>query len=386
MQRYTLEDQNRPLLLKPVSRLGLFALIVLTCISIARMAIAEQIVNVAVASSETKLGVSGNAVRLISAGKEIEKSDGFEIVLQAKALWVNGVQVELPVRLLSAEPIRVGERRFRGELIVVVDEKKGTSKMTLVHPMSLETYVAGIVASEVPSGWHDEALKAQAIAARTYAVNQKYRRIDQSYHLDSSVIDQVYGGLEKEHSRAEKAARETFGVVLTYEAKPIQAFFHSSCGGRTESAKDGWGRDLPYLPGSKCGYCDEVNAKGWEFEVAKKVLGKALAPVWVGRLDSLLLGQRSKSGRVQKIELRSGRKSTLVDASNLRTALGYAKLKSTLIESVDNNRNSITVHGKGFGHGVGMCQWGAQGMAKAGIIASDILARYYPGTELRRFY
>lgn len=372
-------------MLKCLTHKSLASLVLLIVVS--QSAFAEQMVNVAIASSSKSLTVSGGSIRLYTAKEKLFETAGeFEITLKGKQLKVSGSLLEAPLRLLSAGPISVAGKKFRGELDIVIDQVNGSTVMTFVHPIDLETYVAGIVASEMPAAWPEEALKAQAIASRTYAIWQKYKRIDKSYHLDASVLDQVYGGLDKDHRRADKAAQVTAGVVLTYDEKPIKAYFSSSCGGKTESALEGWGSELGYLPGSTCGYCNVNNSTKWTYKVPKKTFEKIFGEYrYKGSLNAQIKGYTG-SGRAKNIEVSLGRKKKEIRATDLRQRLGYSNLRSTLIRDIDVTSKEVVFHGTGYGHGVGMCQWGANGMAQAGYVAPEILARYYPGTELRRMY
>lgn len=354
---------------------------------VCQSAFAEQMVNVAIASNSKSLSVSGSNIKLYTTkDKLFDTADEFEIALKGRQLKVFGKLLDAPIKLLSAGTISVGGKKFRGELDVVIDQVKGSPVMTFVHPIELETYVAGIVASEMPASWPEEALKAQAIASRTYAIWQKYKRIDKSYHLDASVLDQVYGGLDKDHRRADKAAQVTAGVVLTYDEKPIKAYFSSSCGGKTESALEGWGSELGYLPGSKCGYCNVNNSTRWSYKVPKKTCEKIFGEYKNKGSLGARISSYTGSGRVKNIEFTLGRKKHEMRATDLRQRLGYSNLRSTVISDIDVTSKEVVFHGTGYGHGVGMCQWGANGMAQAGYVAPEILARYYPGSELRRMY
>lgn len=340
----------------------------------------QQMVTVAIASG-SELTIQGRAIQVyVDKDKKALKADKLSLSAKSKRITVNGKRLDGALRLLSDHPLSVAGKKVNGELDVLVED----GRMTAVHPIELEQYVAGIVASEMPKSWPLEALKAQAIASRTYALYQKYRRIDKGYHLDSTVLDQVYGGLDKDHEKASRAASETEGVVLTYDAKLLLAYFHSTCGGETESAENGWGSALPYLPGSTCGYCSKAHQGEWRYSVSKRNLEKMFGQKKA--LSGLELGSATNSGRIRTITLRFGKKSVEMPLTDLRQKLGYSNLKSTLIERVDMGRSEVTFAGKGFGHGVGMCQWGADGMAEQGLLASDILSRYYPGSELRRMY
>lgn len=348
------------------------------------LASAKQVVNVAIATGEDSVTINGENMRLLDDGeKQVLKADRLKIGVKSNRLVVNGKTVDAPLRLLSDESITTSGKTLRGELDVLLEQ----GSITLVHPIELEEYVAGIVAGEVPKSWPLEAQKAQAIAARTYAIKKKYERIDKSYHLDSTVMDQVYGGLDNDHALAAKAAEETKGLVLTYESKPIQAFFSSACGGETASALEGWGYDIPYLKHTTCGFCARNGAEEWKYKISKKSFERAVGADKHSQLKSIKMGALSESGRTTNIDLEFNKdKEMTVTAIDLRQKLGYSNLKSTVLQKIELSNKDVTFYGKGYGHGVGMCQWGAHGMAQKGIVATEILSRYYPGTELRRIY
>jgi len=364
-------------------RSAFFCLVIAICTTWSLTGLCQQMVNVAIVVSVPSVTISGNEMRLLDdADKELFKADRIQISMKSNRLLINGKQVDAPLRLMSENAITVGNKKLRGELDVLM-ERGG---ITLVHPLELEEYVAGIVAAEMPKAWPLEALKAQAIASRTYALFQKYKRIDQGFHLDSSVLDQVYGGLDNDHALAAQAAKETTGQVLTYESKRIQAFFHSSCGGETASSQEGWGFALPYLQTTTCGYCTREGPGPWTYKISKKAFEKAFGPHKGHGVTSVKMGSRTDSGRTLNLEVTFGKKKSEINLIDLRQRLGYSSFKSTLLERVEVTRKDVIFYGRGFGHGVGMCQWGANGMAKAGFLATDILSRYYPGTELRRIY
>jgi len=345
---------------------------------------AHQMVNVAIATGEDSITINGDDMRLLDDGdKEVFKADRLNIVVKSGRLIVNGKSIDAPLRLLSDKSITTSGKTLRGELDVLLEQ----SAITLVHPIELEEYVAGIVAAEVPKSWPLEALKAQAIAARTYALKKKYERIDKSYHLDSTVLDQVYGGRDNDHALAAKAAEETRGLVLTYESKLVVAFFSSACGGETASALEGWGYDIPYLKHTTCGYCARNGAEEWKYKISKKAFEKAVGADKHKHLKSIKMGALSESGRTTTIDLEFSKNTEMtVNVIDLRQKLGYSNLKSTVLQGIDLSTKDVTFRGRGYGHGVGMCQWGAHGMAQKGIVATEILSRYYPGTELRRIY
>jgi stage II sporulation protein D len=244
------------------------------------------------------------------------------------------------------------------------------------------------VSSELPRGWPLPAYQAQAVAARTFAVSQKYRRLDLPYHMESSVLDQVYHGVEREHALAEEAARTTRGLVLTSKRHLAQTYFHAACGGTTESALEGWGTDIEYLPGSSCERCmtSGTNRAKWSVKLRRKDVDKAFSAVLGGPVGDVKIVARTATGRVKQMELVSGKKKKRISGADFRRLLGWSVVWSTQIDRLTLDKNALVVDGRGSGHGVGMCQWGAKGYGDDGVPFDEILARYYPGAALMRLY
>lgn len=268
--------------------------------------------------------------------------------------------------------IQVNNVRVRGDVVVLL----GKSQLAAVNVLPLEDYLTGVLGSEMPKSFPTEALKAQAIAARTYALNKKLEQYGQPYHLGSSVISQVYKGLDAEDPRTRDAVQSTNGLVLTWQLQPIEAYFHSSCGGRTETGVEALGRDLPYLKAVDCP-CGHLPTSEWTLNLSQN----DLKPLGVAKGASLKVQGRSSTGRARRVEL--GSKS--VDAVIFRERIGYMKLKSLQFE-VRPSRDGWTLTGHGFGHGAGLCQWGARVYAEKGWGYEKILQHYYPGTELQTLY
>jgi stage II sporulation protein D len=276
--------------------------------------------------------------------------------------------------------------RYRRALEVryqVFDKKP---ELLVVHPLDLETYVTGIVSAELPRGWPLASYQAQAVAARTFALSAKYRRLDLPYHMEASVIDQVYGGIDREHVLAAEAAATTRGVVLTWQRHLANAYFHAACGGETESALEGWGSSMEYLPGSPCGRCSDAARFRWRTKVPKKTVDKAFARVVGGPIKTMQVVERTATGRTRRILLQSGRRSATISGSDLRRLLGWSVVWSTMIDKLEWGPGGLVVEGRGSGHGVGLCQWGARGWAESGATWTEILARYYPGASLVRLF
>jgi stage II sporulation protein D len=275
----------------------------------------------------------------------------------------------------GSEEIRVGALRVRGD--VVVRQTRGL--LQLINVLSLEEYLVGVLGSEMPHDFPEEALKAQAVAARTYALNKKLTSYDEPYHLGSSVLHQVYGGLNREDPRARAAVEATRGEVLTYDLEPIEAYFHASCGGRTESGLAALGRDLPYLHPVDCP-CGRLSSTKWELDLSQHELKSALGSKEEVSLSAIA---RSGTGRVRSV--RASPELTL-DAASFRQRLGYTRLKSLWFDIESVHSDSVKITGRGYGHGAGLCQWGARLYAQKGWSYREILAHYYSGVELQRLY
>jgi stage II sporulation protein D len=303
------------------------------------------------------------------------------------ALAVSGTGLTLDGKPVAsaqfAGPLRFEGRELPGRLEVFSER----GALVAVNSVDLEQYVAAVVASEVPPGWPPEALRAQAVAARTFAVAQKIAQGPGARaHLGSSVLDQVYRNAARAPQPALDAARATAGEVLTWGAAPIAAYFSASCGGRSESAEAAFhlGPDTaPYLRGGE----PDGDEHGWTVRVPLAEITAALrkARRMHAEVRGIAVESRTESGRAQglAVETSAGRRPLL--AVELRQLLGYTRLPSLLFD-VGTEGDVAVFRGRGSGHGVGLCQWGARERALAGATYRDILAHYYPGAELRRMY
>lgn len=248
-----------------------------------------------------------------------------------------------------------------------------------IENVALEKYVASVLAGEVNPSWPIESLKAQAIAARTFALRRKAERKNNDYHVQNSVMDQVFKSKPMEIFIV--AARETAGLVLTANGHLAETSFHSTCGGKTADAKSVWGRGYSHLHGGECGYCQASPTYNWSVELKLSDVESKFSQ----EITGIKILSRTKDGRVDMIEL-SGSKKQKLSGHEFRMALGAMKVKSTMINELKLEGDKVMIIGRGFGHGVGMCQYGALGMAKAGRSYQEILSHYYPGTKIKRLY
>ena len=347
-----------------------------------------ETVRIAVGRFLDPVVISGASLKATSSDGVLA-SEGDRLTLTASKAGIRAGKILLKsdvVRLRSPSTLTLRGHRYHRELEVRWRRYDGQPELLVVHPLDLETYVTGIVSAELPAGWPLEAYKAQAVAARTYAVWQKYRRLDLPYHMESSVLDQVYAGVDREHALAQQAADDTRGLVLTWQRHVAQAYFHAACGDRTESAREGWGTALPYLPGSKCGKCTTASRHAWSARIKRDDVNKAFHALLREPVEELLVTSKTKTGRAKTVLVKGRAKSRTITGPDLRRMLGYTTVWSTWISSMSFEGQTLVIKGKGTGHGIGMCQWGARGFAVAGKGFEEILATYYPGAPLMRLY
>lgn len=323
------------------------------------------------AEPEVRVSVAMPAEKFMLRGGKGEK---FELKANSSGIILNGQQTGLFVLPIKADFIEIDSKKFRK----IIEVKLKLDKLSLIHSLPMESYITGVISSELPTSWPLEVLKAQAVAARTYAIWQMY----QKEHLESSVLDQVYLGVQREHKLAKQAVEQTAGQILTYDSKPAHTYFHACCGGHTASAQEVFGGTEPYLAGVQCSYCQKAPIYRWTYGLSRRELDKKLGAD-IKELDSTA---ETRSGRVKSFRFKSKPALAEMKSADFRKAIGYNQLRSTLLTKYSLGWSKAEFAGRGHGHGVGMCQWGALEMAKLGKTAEEILSFYYPGTEIRKFY
>ena len=284
--------------------------------------------------------------------------------------------------------IWINSKRYSGKINIVFRN----NKILVINVLGVEKYLNSVVGSEMPHKWHIEALKAQAIASRTYALKKTNNGL---YDIDSTQTNQVYNGLESSTFKTRRAVRETRSLVITYKNKLINALFHSSSGGMTENSEEVWSNPYPYLVTVKD--FDQKNPKiRWNKEVSKSEL-KEIFPI-IGGIQQIEVLNITETGRIKNLKIIGTFGDKVITGKEFRSKLG---LKSTLFRptiSEDfhdkkdlNNQSNIQFHpfliisGMGAGHGVGMSQWGARYMADKGYKANQILKYFYKGVNIKPF-
>lgn len=301
-----------------------------------------------------------------------------------KVLIVNEVYTKIPAKDEKIE--KLGS--MRGDLLVMgsrytgnIDVWKGDSGLYLINELPIEDYVKDVVAVEVGSNWDMEALKAQAVISRTYAVYQRKMNGDSIYHIASSVLHQVYKGNNPD-VRVAYAVTETSGEILTFDNRPIEAFYHSTCGGKTENPEDIFGKSYPYLKSVESN-CEISPYSVWEKRIKLAEIEKALN---LSGIKGISIKSYTSTNRVKQLDIiaNSVITTTTINATDIRKALGWSILPSTNF-NITLNGDSIIFKGRGYGHGVGLCQWGALQMAREGKNYKEILSFFYPGTIIQLY-
>jgi len=266
-------------------------------------------------------------------------------------------------------------------LIHLVRRGKG---FLVINRVDLEEYVKGVVPAEVSSTWHQEMLKAQAVAARTYALYQQMLSATREYDVEATVQDQVYRGKQGIDAGILRAVEDTRGLIVTYQDAPIYAAFSSTAAGLTEDAMNVWSKEYPYLKGVECPFDLASPYYQWKSSFKIDTLEQSLRQQGfsVGTIATMTPLSFTRGGRVAKLRILHSGGELILRGEELRKAVGYAIIPSTqfAIESIGQD---VVLSGFGAGHAVGMCQWGAKELAELGYPFSTILRYYYPGTELQ---
>lgn len=275
--------------------------------------------------------------------------------------------------------LAVGAREYGGAVEIW---RNGEALLT-INELPLEEYVAGTVRAEAPEKWPGDALRALAVVARTYAVFHQQRNASKPYHLVAGNQHQNYAGRVPD-GPAWEAARATAGQVLTWQGAVFPAFYHSDSGGFTEAAQSIFsGEGIPPLPGLRDEFSIDSPNYSWAVTLPLGVVAQRLrqAGLEVGDIAGLTVIERSPSFRVARLAVEHSRGTTTLKGTDFRRAVGYDVLKSTLFVPVLVD-GAVRFEGRGWGHGVGLSQFGAKGMADRGYAYPQILAHYYPGTVL----
>jgi stage II sporulation protein D len=294
----------------------------------------------------------------------------------------NAQQRSLLIVPMKDGTLKFKGNRYRGVAKVTIDPK---GKLTLINILKLEDYLRSVVAGEVSSEWPEEVLKAQAIAARTYAYYHMVKSQDKEADI-TSPLAQNYQGVDKEKSQTSAAVEATKGEVLYYHGYLFPAFFHSTCGGGTEFPQNVWALNFKIPEIVPCDYCKDSPHFQWdkvfsvqEIETKFRQAGYPMAGV-----QNIYPAKISKNrSHITEIALLSAEGEKTFRINEFRRILGFNNVKSAKFKVMKKD-DMVFLQGWGWGHGVGMCQWGAKTLASEEKSYRKILSYYYPDCHLKK--
>jgi len=364
----------------------------------------ETIIKVSIFVNQKKINIGCeddySVYDLTSGEKEIFYSKDIHLVYPSSKGIIFGDR-EIPSSIIRLVPkdeknlVRVNGKRYRDSIII---KKEKNKTLTVINEVGLENYIAGVLPYEIDSGWKLEAIKAQAVVARTYALRNLKKHEQDGYDLCNTVHCQVYGGVEGEKDETNLAVEKTRGEVLTYKGNLANTFYHACCGGHTENPVYVWTdfEDNPeYLKGVECKFCVKSKHYNWSNDVEESFIRKKLIEKGyknIGKILKIEFSERTESKRAKYVKIYykdrfTGKSSDVkINSAFFRLAIDPWTIKSTKFLSIKKiDKNTFRFTGQGWGHGVGMCQWGAKVMADEGYNYKEILNFYYPGTKIEKW-
>ena len=308
--------------------------------------------------------------------------------------------------------IHIGGKPYRGTALI---RPTGPGRLTAINVVDIETYLLGVVPREIGNVGEDllEAAKAQAVAARTYAIRYMGRREELGFDVFATVQDQVYGGVEAEHGPVSQAVLETAGEIITFNGEPLEAFYSSTCAGATASIHEVWPIEAPrhYLtsisdvnPSTGEAFCRSSNrfqwTERWSIDEFTAILDRTLADslprgvTSVGEVLGFHVLERTPEGRIRRLAVATTADTLVVGGDRIRWVfprasgpiLNSSKFDISAMRNAEGEPVEVVATGGGWGHGIGMCQVGAMGRARAGHDYRSILRSYYQGSEVRKLY
>ncbi|MCX8082674.1 MAG: SpoIID/LytB domain-containing protein [bacterium] len=267
--------------------------------------------------------------------------------------------------------------------------KKYGNNLT-INTLDIENYLVGVLSKEMDSLWPEEALKAQAVVSRTFAVYMinESRKKELPYDIENSIFHQVYDANCCE--KIEKAVKDTEGEILTYNGNIVQVFFHATCGGHTAKTSDVWGGSYFHISSVEDPYCIESPYSLWKKSFSQEKLSKILGLPYIEKIS---IEKRDNTGRVISLRLAgkdgkiinlTGHRFRMMVNGNKYVSFNNPEIIPSTNFNIKRENNFFIFEGRGYGHGVGMCQWGAKKMAENGWDYKQILKYYFPEMELSR--
>ncbi|MDR1123104.1 MAG: SpoIID/LytB domain-containing protein [Elusimicrobiota bacterium] len=314
----------------------------------------------------------------LDGGKKFKIAKGgvFKISKSGKELRAGNIATAKGVRIELNNPadyFTLGGVQYRGPLSVTPLR----AGINITEHIDLEDYLTGVLPYEMSPSWPLEALKAQAVAARTFTLKTIENTKNKDFDLYNDVRSQMYKGTVKTYDSVKKAVEGTKGETMLYKGKIFPAYYHSNCGGHT----NGGSENIKPLNGAKCGYCKGAPNYEWQKTLPKEALNNYLKKNNIkGEIKKIKIGRKQAGGRAATLVLITSKEKKEVNCGALRAAIGPDNLRSCVITKI----SGLKLQGRGYGHGKGLCQEGAKAMALQGKSYKKILARYYPGAEIKK--
>ncbi|MEA2081649.1 MAG: SpoIID/LytB domain-containing protein [Elusimicrobiota bacterium] len=385
------------MMVKPNARCGvffsvnLFVFFAIAFSAVYLFARDPQIITVLVEGNKKALNISsssGLTAADMKSGKRVSFPQGSSYSVRPAPGGINirGKVFSSMVRLMTrGDSIRVNGRSYRDSIIL----KNKNSLLSAINEIGVESYLCGVLPRELSPAWDADALKAQAVVSRTYIMANLGRFAKKGYDLTSCENSQVYGGLGCEKPATSAAVHATAGKVIKYRGQVARVYFHADASGHTESPEFVWSSSSPprYLKGVREPVRKKTPYSSWKYEITFDKLSALLNRngYKTGRIKRLIARRKTPSGRIREFWIYSETGKTKIKSGKFRTILGGRNLKSTKIKKITNKRRSVVFTGSGWGHGVGMSQWGAKELAEKGWSYKKILRLYFPGTRISRY-
>ena len=409
-------------------------------------------------SGSYSIGITqGMLVMTDSEGRLANLGDSTAIKVSGNNAIIMGNSFMLPVRITGEGFLKFNGKTYRGAFLI-------TQRGGLLNVLDVEQYLCGVLPAEVGASWPDEALRAQAISARTYVLKQSMNRAEKGYDVVDTDSDQVYKGAGVETAKTNKAVSSTAGEILTYGKELAYTYFHSDSGGHTADISDVWGSKIPYLTGVPEVVSYKSPVSTWNARISASKIQNAIKKITgadIGNITEIQVSEVDEGGRAVTMTFIGSKGSKTIKASQFRTTIDPRTLKSTMFtpsggafnvnndltpsglvsqksrqntsststgltfdeeqriaqltaegvftstelidmltnpdkkknylqtglgrSTIEKSGSDFVFYGRGWGHGVGLCQWGAMAMAEQGYTAEKILMHYYPGTSVRKF-
>jgi stage II sporulation protein D len=332
-----------------------------------RVAVEQQAKEINIGTSTNAIVTDGNGQKL----GELQPQKGLTALAGNNSVALGNDKLDrLWVKPQSGGYIWIDDRWYRGAVEVIPTG----NKLVAVNHVHLEDYLYSVLGAEMGGHFPTEALKAQAVAARTYALYKSQSTEDKLFDVDNTQTTQVYKGLSSETNTTQAAVKATARQVMTYQGKVILAVFHAASGGHTENVEDIWSSPYPYLRGVP-DFDQKTPVYSWNKNFTVSELSKSLG---MKNIKEILPDRTSKFGSVLSARIIGEGNEQTIKGTRLRSLLRLRSLRFTITPTSDG----FVFNGLGYGHGIGLSQWGARSLAEQGVKYSAILAHYYRGATL----